>query len=82
VVILQPVRTFRVQRLGAALRFFNVALAFMPAMVGFLSRLMALDERVLWRAAQIAGHPACPELCEGSKAGGSAFPYLKLKTDD
>jgi hypothetical protein len=73
VVILQPVRTFRVQRLGAALRFFNVALAFMPAMVGFLSRLMALDERVLWRAAQIAGHPACPELCEGSKAGDLPF---------
>ena len=79
---LQPVRIFRVQRLAAALRFLNVALAFMPAIEGFLSRLMALDERVLWRAAQIAGHPACPELCEGSKAGGSAFPYLKLKTDD
>jgi hypothetical protein len=43
VVTLQPVRIFRVQRLGAALRFLNVALVFMPAIGGFLSRLMALN---------------------------------------
>jgi hypothetical protein len=43
VVTLQPVRIFRVQQLGAALRFLNVAVAFMPAIVGFLSRRMALD---------------------------------------
>jgi hypothetical protein len=76
VVTLQPVRIFRVPRLGAAFRFsfrfLNVALAFMPAIAGFWSRLMAFDERVLWRAAQNVC-PACPELCEGSEARDLPF---------
>jgi hypothetical protein len=69
VVTFQPVRIFRVQRPGAALRFLNVALAFMSAIVQRPTTRVSrepLDETE-------SPHPACPELCEGSEARDLLF---------
>ena len=77
-VTLQPVRIFRVRRLGAALPCLNVARAFMPAIVG-----SCLVQWLSTNACCGALHKmsAIPLALAVQRSEGTA-PYLELKIDD